>query len=291
MIANLEALAALSQLGTMTRAAIRLRITQSAVSKRIAALEQEVQAKLIERTGRRVHLTAEGRDLLARTQPLLAELRASLTTGQLERDGTLVVGVSESILSSWGPATLAGVQRKLQGLEVILNSHRSPVALDYVRSGDYMLALVGGQAGKYADLADEALCEEPMVIVPGDGKGFRWRSGQRLEVMSIEPQSETWRVIRPQLVALEAERNIRIEATQVLQSYASIVQMARAGFAHGLVPEGIARALGARTMVRLPRPGVTRPISLVGRPFMFQRPVVRRFTEELAAACARRWNS
>ena len=46
MIANLEALAALADLGTMTRAAARLRITQSAVSKRIAALEGELSLRL-----------------------------------------------------------------------------------------------------------------------------------------------------------------------------------------------------------------------------------------------------
>lgn len=286
MIAQLEALAALHRHGTMTRAATRLRITQSAVSKRIAALEHELGAALVERTGRKVQLTAEARDLLARTQPLLSELRATIAGRHLEQDGTLVVGVSESILSSWGPALLARVQQKLSGVDLILNSHRSPVALDAVRSGEYMLALIGGGDRNASDLVHEPVAEEPMVIVPSGDAPLRLRTGTELEVLTIEPQSETWRAIREPLQRLEAQRRIRVRPAQVLQSYASIVQMARAGFAPGLVPLGIARALGVRQVVRLPRPGVARPVSLVGRPYMFQRPVVQRVLAQLVRGAA-----
>ena len=71
MIANLEALAALADLGTMTHAATRLRITQSAVSKRIAALEREVGQPVTEAHGRGVRLTPAGHRLLQRAAPAL----------------------------------------------------------------------------------------------------------------------------------------------------------------------------------------------------------------------------
>jgi DNA-binding transcriptional LysR family regulator len=75
VIANIEALAALSELGTMTRAATRLRITQSAVSKRIAALEGHLGQSLIEPAGRGVRLTSHSVRLLDKTSPFMASLK------------------------------------------------------------------------------------------------------------------------------------------------------------------------------------------------------------------------
>ena len=51
MMDNLEALMALAECGTMSRAALRLSITQSAVSKRIANLQSQLGKRLVERSG------------------------------------------------------------------------------------------------------------------------------------------------------------------------------------------------------------------------------------------------
>ena len=57
-------------------ASTALRISQSAVSKRIAALERYYDRDLIERHGRRVVLTHHGTRLVERVTPLLSELRS-----------------------------------------------------------------------------------------------------------------------------------------------------------------------------------------------------------------------
>ena len=75
MIENLETLIALSKAGTMMEASTALRISQSAVSKRIAALERYYDRDLIERHGRRV-VTHHGTRLVERVTPLLSELRS-----------------------------------------------------------------------------------------------------------------------------------------------------------------------------------------------------------------------
>ena len=71
MIENLETLVALSKVGTMMEASTELRISQSAVSKRIATLERYYDRELIERHGRRVVLTHHGTRLVERVTPLL----------------------------------------------------------------------------------------------------------------------------------------------------------------------------------------------------------------------------
>src|SRR5688500_13461690 len=133
MLDALETLGLLAELGTMGRVATRMRVTQSAVSKRVAVLEHALSAKLIEREGRRVRLTPEALALVGRAQPLLAELRSALAGEQHLSHGRLVLGVAESILSSWGPAVLAETQRAHPDVELALHTHRSPVALDGVQ--------------------------------------------------------------------------------------------------------------------------------------------------------------
>ena len=116
MIANLEALAALADLGTMTHAATRLRITQSAVSKRIAALEGELNLRLVEPAGRGVRLTPAGENLLDKTAPFMASLKDALHQGGPSTGERLVIGVAESILAAWGGSVLSEVLRKVPDL-------------------------------------------------------------------------------------------------------------------------------------------------------------------------------
>ena len=66
MIENLETLLALSRTGTMMEASTELRISQSAVSKRLATLEKYYDRKLIQKKGRRVELTQHGQRLVDR---------------------------------------------------------------------------------------------------------------------------------------------------------------------------------------------------------------------------------
>ena len=60
--------------GSFSRAATLASSTQSAVSKRIGALERQLDARLFERTGRGARLTPAGRRLLPRAEALTAEI-------------------------------------------------------------------------------------------------------------------------------------------------------------------------------------------------------------------------
>src|SRR5690348_7678362 len=60
--------------GSFSRAATLTSSTQSAVSKRIAALERRLDVRLFERTGRGARLTPAGRRLLPRAEALTAEI-------------------------------------------------------------------------------------------------------------------------------------------------------------------------------------------------------------------------
>ena len=287
MIANLEALAAIADLGTMTRAATRLRITQSAVSKRIAALEGELNLRLVETAGRGVRLTPAGENLLDKTSPFMAALKDALHQGGPTTGERLIIGVSESILASWGAGVLYRVQRSVPDLEIGLNAHRSPVALDHVRSGEYMLALCAGEPGETPELKSENILNEPMAIVPAGLRPLELKD--TIPVLTIEPHASTWRYLERRLRAHAHRWGFRIVVERTLQSFACITQIAKSGLAHGLVPLGIAKSLGIdeSDLIRFPEPGLTRPISLVGRSRTWARPIVRDFHASLSKEIAK----
>ncbi|MDY7115245.1 LysR family transcriptional regulator [Halomonas sp. SSL-5] len=68
---SLQAFLAVADSGSFSRAAEQLHLTQPAVSKRIAVLEGQVDARLFDRIGRRVTLTEAGRVLLPRAREIL----------------------------------------------------------------------------------------------------------------------------------------------------------------------------------------------------------------------------
>lgn len=72
----LKLFSAVAELESFTRAAERQGMTAGAASKQIAALEDRMQARLLERTTRSVRLTDAGRALLDRVGPWLSEYEA-----------------------------------------------------------------------------------------------------------------------------------------------------------------------------------------------------------------------
>ena len=75
MVDDLKLFVQVAQQGSFAAAARQLGVVPSTVSKRIAALEEHFDARLIQRTTRTLSLTAEGRTLLDEARPILARLQ------------------------------------------------------------------------------------------------------------------------------------------------------------------------------------------------------------------------
>ena len=99
-LGNLEAFVEAAELGSFTLAAERLRLSPSALSRRVAHLEEETGVRLFHRTTRTVRLSEEGRAFFERTRGALRELReAQEATAQLrDRPAGLLRVEAPSIL-------------------------------------------------------------------------------------------------------------------------------------------------------------------------------------------------
>ena len=277
MIENLETLVELSKTGTMMETSTVLKISQSAVSKRIAALERYYDRKLVERHGRRVVLTHHGTRLVEKVTPIISELRSVFFEDSALRQGKLIIGVSEAILASWGPRLFARVREELPELEFEFHAQRSPVVLDRIRSGEYMLGVCTGSPDSESDLLSEVLRLEPMVIIPSALAPLEYGAGDALDVITIESRSGAWQSIEDDM------RRLRLNRTISLESFFTVAQMAMAGFGHGLVPAGVAATLGVSQdqVIPLGGSGLNRPVRFVARKSMFSRPLVQDFYRAL----------
>ncbi|MBD3647695.1 MAG: LysR family transcriptional regulator [Pseudomonadales bacterium] len=276
MIENLETLLVLSRTGTMTEASTELRISQSAVSKRIAALEKYYDRELIQKKGRRVVLTQHGQRLVDRISPILSELR-DMFIEEGPGKGELVTGVSDAILSSWGPKIFIEIQHEMPDAHFVFHTHRTPVVLDRIRTGEFMVGVCTGSETLDTDLQSEVLTQEPMVIIPSALEKLELPDKEALPVITIEDYSGAWRSFQDEVKRLHIKREVSLE------SFFSVAQMAIAGFGHGMVPIGVARTLKVpeSCMINLGSRGLSRPVRFVARKSTWGLPIVENFYNSL----------
>ncbi len=278
MIENLETLQALARFGTMVEASTDLRISQSAVSKRIATLERYYDRKLIQKKGRRVELTQHGQRLVDKISPILSELRDMFIEEATSVRGEIVIGVSDAILSSWGPEIFYRAKIAMPDTTFEFHTHRTPVVLDRIRSGELMVGVCTGSDALDTDLQSEVLTQEPMVIIPSACQKIEFPKRGELSVITIEDYSGAWRSFKDEV------QKLRIRREASLESFFSVAQMAIAGFGHGMVPVGVATTLKVPTecLINLGDKGLTRPVRFVARKSTYSLPLVTSLHQFLA---------
>jgi DNA-binding transcriptional LysR family regulator len=258
MLNGIDALLALQRYATVSEAAIRLNLTQSAVSKRIRGLQDELGYTIVEPEGRKLRITPQGLDFLERARPL-AELRGLKTPVEAAGFARYSLAMADSIASSWGPAVLRSALSAVNALRIDLHSHRSVLVVESVLLGRYHVGMCSDVPGA-SELIHHPLTEEPMVLLNASLAG---RPARDAPLISIEPSSAAWRAIEPKLRALQP---VLARRTRVpVESFSAGIQMVSAGFGDGLVPLGLVleSRLG-RGCYRV-LPGVTRPVALLTR--------------------------
>lgn len=139
----LRAFEASARLGSFTRAGLELRVTQTAISHQVKALEETLGAVLFKRLPRGLVLTDEGQALL----PVLTDAfrRMSATLSQFEEGNfreILTVGVVGTFAIGWLLPRLKSFkqQHPLVDLRLKTNNNRADILLDgldyFIRFGD-----------------------------------------------------------------------------------------------------------------------------------------------------------
>jgi len=140
---HLRYFVAVAEAGNVSRAAAQLRISQPAISRQIRDLEAELGVALFERTGRNLHLTGAGEDLLAYGRKVLNEAAAFRERARVLQGGdtgVLHVGSTPMILQGLFPPVLERFRRILPGVDVRLREGHPVNLVELLRKGELDLA-------------------------------------------------------------------------------------------------------------------------------------------------------
>ncbi|MGL6317178.1 LysR family transcriptional regulator [Aeromonas hydrophila] len=276
LLEGLETLCLLASEGTMAKVASRLYISQSAVSKRIAQLEQRLGKKLVEPDGRQIRLTPQAQELLARVAPSLAEMKGVLADSQILTDLTpLPVACSETLLAGYLARFMHDYLR--QDPHLALSTHHTPVILARVRSGDALLGICAGRLPPGHGLEARLLLEEPFYLVEGDQREGENADQDLRQILTMDLDNPSNRYLREPLAALGL-----IPAME-LDSYLALIELAKAGIGLCLLPAGLLALVGAQGPQARPLAGLARPLHLVYRPNSLKRARIAQLVQALQA--------
>jgi DNA-binding transcriptional LysR family regulator len=144
-LACLNAFIAIAETGSFSLAGERLFLTQPAISKRIASLEQQLKVRLFDRLGRAVSLTEAGRALLPRAYQILGVLddtRRALSNLNGEISGRLTLATSHHIGLHRLPPLLRAFTRAYPQVALDIQFLDSEVAYEEVLHGRAELAVI-----------------------------------------------------------------------------------------------------------------------------------------------------
>ncbi len=166
---QLRIFVAVAECEHVTRAAEALRLTQSAVSAAIAALEARYGVALFDRVGRRIELNETGRLFLGEARAVLARTAAAeLALSELSglTRGTLSVHASQTIASYWLSPRLVAFRSAYPQIEVKLAVGNTAQTAKAVIYGTAELGFVEGRVEDPA-LQQSMIGQDRLTIVVG----------------------------------------------------------------------------------------------------------------------------
>ncbi len=246
--AVLAAFEATARTGSMTMAAQELQLTQSAVSRQIKILEQQLEAELFIRERQTVRLTSAGASYAREIRDALHKISsASLNLRANPGGGTLNLGILPTFGTRWLAPRLPQFLAANPGITINLATR-----LYYFDFGAEALdaAIHFGQAEWPG--AEMALLRSEQVIPacsPGLKREYRFRAAddlRRAPLLSISTRAQAWtRWFAMHDVAARAAQGM------VFDQFATAAQAAMAGLGVALLPTFlIEEELASRKLVR-----------------------------------------
>ena len=242
----------LARYRSFTRVGDKFGITQSAVSRGIRELEEEVELRLFDRTTRQVALTDIGCKLLARVAPLVEELDATLRDNHDANGerGMVQLASSSSLTASALPAWLASCRVTYPEITVAVLDKPQSLVLQLVRSGEVDLGVVVDPENT-AELVAEPLFTDALCAAVPARHAFAartslgWAELRGALLFLLDDDAGSYAAI-DRALAMHAGAEAA-PARQRLAQIATIAQMVEAGLGLGVVPmRSGTSSLGAR---------------------------------------------
>jgi DNA-binding transcriptional LysR family regulator len=243
-IANLKAFLAVAEHGSFSAASGHLFLTQPAISKRIAALESELDTPLFDRIGRQITLTQAGKALLPRAQQILREIEDSTRvirnlSGAVS--GLLSIGTSHHIGLHRLPPVLRAFTKAYPDVELDIHFMDSEEACHAVEHGDLELGIVTLPLQPAPVLRTKVIWPDPLSVIVGKGHPLARQEQVTLKLLAehkaVLPARGTFtrEIIEQAFVKHHVNVNISL-ATNYLETIKMLVSV---GLGWSVLPESM----------------------------------------------------
>lgn len=235
---QLEVFEAIARLGSFTRAAKELHLTQPTVSMQIKKLTGAVGLPLFEQLGKRIHLTEAGREVYQYSCAIshqLEEMASVLANLKGLTGGKLRISVA-STANYFVPNLLAAFYRRHPDVTVSLDITNREALLRQLNENTVDLVVMG-QPPAETDLEAGAFMDNPLVVVAPPKHPL----AKEQHIPLARLQSEVFLVREPgsgTRIAMErffSERDIRLTTGMEVGSNEAIKQSVQAGLGLGLL--------------------------------------------------------
>jgi DNA-binding transcriptional LysR family regulator len=180
-----------AEMENVSRAALKLHVSQPALSAQIRDLEDEIGFLLLERTAKSVKLTKAGRAFLDEARAVLQRADEAVKKARsiAAEPSELHVGYSPTPVAEILPKTLRAFQRKMPNVRVRLHDWTNQAILDGVRDGRLQLGLIVSppKASSLRDLQYEELFHDRVCVAVAPQHPFARRRAIPLTEVAAEP--------------------------------------------------------------------------------------------------------
>ena len=263
---HLQAFVAIAESGSFSGAADKLHLTQPAISKRIALLEDQVKSPLFDRIGRQIALTQAGQVLLPKAKLILNEVEAaSQAIADLQGDvkGKLSIATSHHIGLHYLPPYLRQYSRDYPGVKLDLHFLDSEFAYQEVIHGRFDLAVVTLPQEPDTRLLTLQIWQDELQFVAAPSHPLASKPRLTLKDLSnhpaIMPDTNTYttRLIK----TLFDQAGFNLDITLVTNHLDAIKMMLSIGLGWGVLPK---RLIDTQLQhLNVNQPTIRRPLGVI----------------------------
>lgn len=239
-----EAFYWVATLGSVSRAAEKLFITQSAMSARVAALEQELGTVLLDRRDKRFRLTLAGQRFLKHASSLL-ELQRQIKHemgGEAPPEVQMRIGAIESVLHSWLIPWVEQLRADYPALELEMSVETTPVLIELVRRGALDIVFTASPANTEG-VRSKSLPPMDMCFL-GNAKLHRKRLWRMVDFADVELMTfQRGSVPHVALVDQLKAAGVQPRKVHAISSISAMVQLVQGGFGVATLPLAAAKRL------------------------------------------------
>ena len=271
MLDEMRTFVVLAESGSLQRAAERLFLTPSAVTRQIQRLEAALKTPLLDRRVKPGRITREGRAVLDRGRQMLRimdDLKAS-GAKDAEPTGIFRIGLSHALAQ---PSLVASIQRltsRFPRLQPVLSTDLRQQLMEQVRTGelDVALAFLSTADTTPADVAGSILATERLVLVKAREPQPRPRRSTKSKDRALDGRwvlNPPGCFIRASLEARLRELGSPFEVAAAINNIDMQLSLVASGIGFGLIPERfLASHPKRRRLERVTRSGISIEASIV----------------------------